>query len=88
MESTIKRLKIIMAKVKIKYYRPIINFPDVQSRIYRRTSEIEWVGKVHERIKGYNTVTVLPQEEAFCLYHPKDIDRQEKQNELYSKIER
>lgn len=65
-----------------------VNFPDVQSRLYRRTSEIEWVGKVHEQIKGYNTVTVLPREEPFCLYHPKDIKRQEKQNELYSKIER
>ena len=29
-----------------------VNWPDVQTRIYRRTSEIEWEGKVHERIKG------------------------------------
>lgn len=65
-----------------------VNFPDVQTRLYRRTSDIEWVGKVHEQIKGYNTMSILPREEPYCLYHPKTIDRQEKQNELYSKIER
>src|SRR6056300_757565 len=44
-----------------------INWPDVQTRIYRRTSEIQWVGKVHERIVGYNTMTILPYEEMFSL---------------------
>ena len=63
-----------------------INWPDLQTRLYRRTSEIEWVGKVHERIKGYNTLTILPQQEEFSLYHPKDIERQENQNELYDTI--
>jgi hypothetical protein len=63
-----------------------VNFPDVQTRIYRRTSEIEWEGKVHERIKGYNTLTVLPQEEEFALYHPKDIERQERQNNYYETL--
>ena len=28
--------------------------------------------KVHERIKGYNTMTYLPFEEEYSLYHPKD----------------
>jgi hypothetical protein len=63
-----------------------INFPDYQTRIYRRTSEIEWQGKVHERIIGYNTLSVLPQEEEYCLYHHKQIARQEKQNDYYDTI--
>ena len=63
-----------------------VNWPDVQTRLYRRTSEIEWVGKVHERIKGYNTLTILPQQEEFALYHPKDIKRQEKQNAYYDTL--
>jgi hypothetical protein len=63
-----------------------VNFPDYQTRIYRRTSEIEWQGKVHERIVGYNTLSVLPQEEIYCLYHHKQIERQEKQNALYDTI--
>lgn len=60
-----------------------INFPDYQTRIYRKTSEIEWEGKVHERIKGYNTFSVLPAEREYSLYHPKGIERQERQNKLY-----
>ena len=63
-----------------------LNFPDYQSRIYRRTSEIEWSGKVHETVVGYNTVSVLPAEEDYCLYHPKDIERQERQNSLYENM--
>lgn len=63
-----------------------VNFPDYQTRLYRRTSEIRWEGKVHERIVGYNTLSVLPQEEDFCLYHPKQIERQEKQNAYYDTI--
>jgi hypothetical protein len=63
-----------------------INFPDYQTRIYRRTSEIQWTGKVHERIVGYNTLSVLPSEEEYCLYHPKEIERQEKQNAYYDTL--
>jgi len=42
--------------------------------------------KVHERIAGYNTLSILPQEEIYCLYHHKQIERQEKQNALYDTI--
>jgi hypothetical protein len=63
-----------------------VNFPDYQTRLYRRTSEIEWNGRVHERIIGYNTLSVLPAEEQYCLYHHKEIERQEKQNAYYDTI--
>ena len=63
-----------------------VNFPDYQTRLYRRTSEIEWQGKVHDRIIGYNTLSVLPSEEQYCLYHHKKIERQEKQNAYYDTI--
>jgi hypothetical protein len=63
-----------------------VNFPDYQTRLYRRTSEIEWQGKVHERIIGYNTLSVLPAEEQYSLYHHKQIERQEKQNAYYDTI--
>ena len=63
-----------------------VNFPDYQTRLYRRTSEIEWQGKVHERVVGYNTLSVLPAEENYCLYHHKQIERQEKQNDYYDTI--
>ena len=31
---------------------------------------------VHEVLTGYKEHTFLPQEEEFCFYHPKTIDRQ------------
>lgn len=63
-----------------------INFPDYQTRIYKNTDEVTWMNKVHERITGYNTFSNFPAEEQFCLYHHKQIERQEKQNSFYETI--
>ena len=63
-----------------------INFPDYQGRIWRNRPNIMWKNKVHEVLIGYKEHTYLPAEEEFCFYHPKTIDRQEKQNEFYSTI--
>lgn len=63
-----------------------VNFPDYQTRIYKNTKEVEWFGKVHERISGYNTFSNFPAQEKFSLYHHKEIERQEKQNNFYNNI--
>jgi len=65
-----------------------INYPDYQPRIYRNKKGIKWEGKVHERIVGFDDYTKLPAYEELSLYHHKHIDRQEKQNEMYDKIQR
>ena len=63
-----------------------VNFPDYQTRIYKNTEDVMWMNKVHERITGYDTFSNFPAEEKWSLYHPKKIDRQEKQNEFYDTI--
>jgi glycosyltransferase involved in cell wall biosynthesis len=63
-----------------------VNFPDWQMRIYRNEDNIYWIKPVHEQLKGYTKFANLPAEEKFCLYHPKDIGRQEKQNAFYETI--
>jgi len=63
-----------------------VNFPDYQWRIYKNTSSIKWKNKVHEVLEGYQSVTFLPAEEEFCLYHPKTIEKQEKQNNYYDTL--
>ena len=68
-------------KVNEKGY---INFPDYQGRIYRKN--MSWYGKVHERIIGGKKFSTLPTDEVYCLKHPKTIERQEKQNKLYSSL--
>lgn len=76
-----------MAKVKIKYYQPVINYPDFQMRIYRNTPTIQWKNKVHEVLGGYRSWATLPvEDEEFVLYHPKTIERQEKQNSYYDTL--
>ena len=63
-----------------------VNWPDYQARIYKRTDSITWANKVHETLTGYTTFSNFPTEEHWSLYHPKKIDRQEKQNEFYETI--
>ena len=63
-----------------------VNFPDWQMRIYQNREEIYWIKPVHEQLKGYTKFANLPAEEKFCLYHPKDIGRQERQNAFYETI--
>ena len=63
-----------------------VNFPDVQTRIYKNSDKIGWVNKVHERIVGFESYTSFPSEEVFCIKHPKTIERQEKQNNYYDTL--
>ena len=63
-----------------------VNFPDYQGRIWRNRPNIRWEKPVHEQLTGYKEHSFLPQEEQFCFYHPKSIDKQEKQNNFYEGI--
>tara|TARA_R110000824_G_scaffold36287_2_gene112955 strand:+ start:13840 stop:14463 length:624 start_codon:yes stop_codon:yes gene_type:complete len=63
-----------------------VNFPDYQYRIYRNDGRIKWKNKVHEVLTEFEVMSVLPPEGEYCLLHEKTIDRQVKQNELYSKL--
>ena len=60
-----------------------INYPDYQSRVYRRVSEIRWTRPLHELIKGAKTYSHLPPHEELSLYHPKTKEKQEAQNKFY-----
>jgi hypothetical protein len=64
-----------------------VNFPDVQTRIYKNNPEtIGWSGKVHERIVGFQSYTNFPSDEVYCIIHPKTIERQERQNDYYNTL--
>jgi len=63
-----------------------VNFPDYQWRIWKNNSKIKWINKVHERLEGFETYSALPQMEEYCLFHPKEIERQERQNNFYNTI--
>ena len=63
-----------------------VNWPDYQWRIWKNKPEIQWKNKVHEVLDGHKSHAPLPAQEEFALYHPKDIKKQEKQNEYYEKL--
>ena len=63
-----------------------VNFPDVQTRIYKNSEKIGWMNKVHERIVGFESYTSFPADEIYCIKHPKTIERQEKQNNYYDTL--
>ena len=63
-----------------------VNWPDYQWRIYKNTPEIKWKNKVHEVLVGYKTLSHLPSQEVYSIYHPKTIDKQEKQNNYYDTL--
>lgn len=73
-------------QLKVKYYEPIVNLWDYQWRIYKNSNDIKWVNKVHEKLDGYTTISNLPNDGTMALFHPKTIERQEKQNEYYDTL--
>ena len=65
-----------------------VNLPDCQKRIYKNDPTIKWSGhQVHGMVEGYKTYIELPLQEEWSIIHNKTIDRQEKQNERYTKID-
>ena len=63
-----------------------VNWPDFQTRIYKNTLNIKWKNKVHEVLDGHREFCYLPMSEEYALFHPKSIDRQEKQNNYYNTL--
>jgi len=64
-----------------------INWPDYQTRICKNVPHIKWIGKVHERLEGWQVSSVFPADfEDWALYHPKTIERQEQQNNYYNTL--
>lgn len=63
-----------------------VNWADWQMRIYKKAPHIRWKNKVHEVVEGFNSHGMLPPEEEWALYHPKTIERQERQNNYYESL--
>ena len=60
-----------------------VNFPDYQARVFRNREDIRWTRPLHEYITGAKTYSHLPPQEELSLYHPKTMEKQEKQNMFY-----
>ena len=63
-----------------------VNWPDYQMRIWKNKPDIRWKNKVHEVLEGHMNFSPFPSMEELALYHPKDIKKQEKQNNYYNTL--
>ncbi len=63
-----------------------VNWPDYQWRIWKNKPEIRWKNKVHEVLEGHKTHALLPAMTELALFHPKTVERQEKQNNYYNTL--
>ena len=61
-----------------------INWPDYQMRVYKNNGVIQWINPVHEVLSGFNTFAPLP--DVMYFNHHKTIEKQVKQNSLYSTL--
>ena len=64
----------------------LVNWPDYQWRIYKKSPKIKWVNKVHERLDGFKTYSTLPAIDEWAIYHSKTIEKQVKQNKFYETL--
>lgn len=69
--------------VKLRINPLIINYPDFQSRLFKRSDNIKYFGKLHESIKGNNNYTFIT-ENIFFLEHKKTIEKQINTNNWYN----
>ena len=67
------------------YNRLRAAWPDPQWRIFRRDyPRIKFHRRLHEKIEGYNSYSMLPSEEIWALYHDKTIQTQIETNLRYN----
>ena len=65
--------------------RFIVNFPDLQGRLFRNVDYMRWERRLHEKVEGAKTYVHLPYEYELSLHHNKTIERQIETNIRYNK---
>jgi len=61
-----------------KYYIPIINFPDISSRIYRNYPSIYWI---NDTLVGVQRTNQIPYKEPYLIYNHQNISKVRKNYE-------
>ncbi|GHT32027.1 hypothetical protein FACS189434_02910 [Bacteroidia bacterium] len=66
-----------------------INYPDLQMRIFKLHQGIVWTQAVHELLVNYTHLGNFPyrENENYCLYHQKTINKQAEQNRYYNTLQ-
>lgn len=63
-----------------------INWPDYQGRFFKNDGVIKWDRGLHERLMGSDNIARLEASPNIALWHIKTVEKQEKQDVLYSNL--
>jgi len=66
--------------------RFIVNFPDLQGRLFRNVDYMRWERRLHEKVEGAKTYVYLPSVYELSLHHNKTIEKQIETNVKYNKL--
>lgn len=70
----------------VRFFTPIINFPDLQGRLHKNLPNIKWIKPVHEVMVGYKNYASFPLHLDYSILHHKKMERQILQNDSYDKM--
>jgi len=68
-----------------QYRDNMVNFPDYQARLFRNKPFIRYKKRLHERVDGYESYTLIPPQKDYAIIHEKTIEKQRESNERYNK---
>lgn len=68
-----------------KMVEGMVNFPDYQSRLYKRKPNIRYKKRLHERVEGHDSYTIIPPQKDYAIVHEKTIEKQRESNDRYMK---
>jgi glycosyltransferase involved in cell wall biosynthesis len=64
----------------------LINFPDYQSRCFKRLPYIRYKRRLHEKVEGFKSYTFIPPQKDYAIVHEKTIEKQRQTNINYNKL--
>lgn len=58
--------------------KKFLNYPDLQKKLFKNNGIIHWEKPIHESIRAYKTITILPLKKQYSILHCKKWSKQEK----------
>ncbi len=68
------------------YHDGMINFPDYQTRLYKKLPHVRYERRLHEKVEGYKSYVFMPAQKDIALIHEKTIEKQRETNIRYNQV--
>lgn len=86
--AVIARVNIVLGRTTIftRNDAGFINWPDYQTRMYKNSPDIKWVGRIHEKIHGAEKCITLHDMPNMALWHIKKSSKIDYQKKFYDSL--